>query len=181
LANGLFLGLAGFQLFDAVLSRDGEKFKQAAASTIFAGFAGLAPLAVERRWGRIPANGLSTQFGVGFTEMSAYATVKAAGELREGKPGAAYTFATSFIDTLAGGAATCMTGLAAMGKRVHPSLSRAALGLTIASLAAHLPSMAYSIAEKTGLVTANQQPTGLETGRFVASQNLTPAAATVVV
>jgi hypothetical protein len=71
-----------------------------------------------------------------------------------------------------------MTALATMGTVARPFISRAAVGFTLASATAHLGPF---LLEKTGVLTARHQPTHLETGRFAATQSLTPAAATVAV
>ena len=198
LANGLFLGLAAAQLLDAHWSGDPAKQQVARINagfltgaaivpwvgrflaqglTMNAGFSALKAGAVAGAVG----NGLSASIGALFTGISAVEAYQAWRDLSQGKQGAGYALATSLLDTGAGTSATAMAVLATIGKAARPSLSLAAGGLTILSLATRLCPMAYSIAQKTGVLTADQQPTGLETGRSVASQNLTPAAATVVV
>ena len=171
-ANGLFLGLAGLQFVDAAVSHDGEKAKQALVNTGVLAGAGLAPMGAQKVFGMAAGSGVSTLFGLGFTGISAYAAIDAARDLYKGKQGAGYELLTSGLDTGAGIAATAITGLATMGKVARP-FSRAALVLTLASAAAHLGPVTYSILEKTGVITAQNQSMGLETGRSVGSNGVT--------
>ena len=144
------MGLAGAQLLDAYWSGDPAKQQEARRNAGFLTDAAIVPwvgrflaqgLAMDAGFSALKAgavagaggNGLGALIGAGFTGISAVEAYQAARDLSEGKQGAGYALAT-------------------IGKAARPSLSLTAGGLTILSVATRLCPMAYSIAEKTGVI-----------------------------